>query len=81
MKRPELIHGEFFRQCDRSGFRVLSSQTRQEWTGAWVYSPLWEPRQPQDMVRGIKDQQNVEFARPKTEPRYLETNAVSRNDL
>lgn len=46
-----------------------------------VYDAVYEPRQPQDFLRGIKDNQTVPDARPKTDPVFLTTNAVSRNDL
>lgn len=46
-----------------------------------VYDAVYEPRQPQDFLRGIKDNQTVPDARPKTDPVFLATNAVSRNDL
>lgn len=46
-----------------------------------VWDRVYEPRQPQDFLRGFRDSQTVPDARPKTDPEFLATNAVSRNDL
>lgn len=81
MKRPRVEPGDFLRVCDRTGFRVLASDTQKEWDGAVVYDRVFETRHPQDFVRGIRDFEAVPFARPKVDPVYLATNAVSRNDL
>lgn len=37
---------------------------RSEWDGLLVARDVWEPRQPQDLVRGVRDNQNVDNARP-----------------
>lgn len=81
VKRPTVHPGDFTRTCDRTGFRVLASDTRKEWDGSMVWNQVYEPRQPQDFLRGIPDNQTVPDARPKAEPVFLATNAVSRNDL
>lgn len=60
--------GDFLRIDDRSGFRVLASRTKQEWTGRIVDRKLWEPRQPQDFVKGVRDQQAVPQPRPRQVP-------------
>jgi len=57
-------HGDFKRRCDRSGFRVHASDTRKEWNGLIVDKRFWEPRHPQDYVKGVKDDQSVPEARP-----------------
>lgn len=56
--------GSFYRKDDRTGFPTRAEQTRKEWNGLIVSERVWEPRQPQDLVRGVKDQQNVPEARP-----------------
>lgn len=81
MKRPTVHPGEFLRVCDRTGFRVLASDTSKEWDGSIVWDRVHEPRQPQDFLRGFRDSQTVPDARPKADPEFLATNAVSRNDL
>lgn len=57
--------GDFWRIDDRSGFAVRAQNTAKEWTGLWVDQKLWEIRQPQDFVTGVKDDQSVPEARPQ----------------
>lgn len=56
--------GSFYRTDDRSGFPQRAERTREEWTGLIVDEKLWEIRQPQDFVRGVKDDQSVPKPRP-----------------
>ncbi len=56
--------GSFYRTDDRSGFTRRAQDTRQEWTGLIVAEDLWEPRQPQDLVKGVPDDQTVPQPRP-----------------
>ena len=58
-------HGDFNRICDRCGFKYKASQTRKEWTGLIVCHKCWEPRHPQDFVRGRRDRQSVPYPRPE----------------
>lgn len=57
--------GSFWRIDDRTGFKVRAERTEQEWTNRIVRDLSWEPRQPQDFVRGTADQQTVPA--PRTE--------------
>lgn len=81
MKRPRVDLGDWLVTCDRTGFRVLASDTQKEWDGAIVWDRVYEVRHPQDFVRSVRDVEMVPYARPKAEPVYLATNEVSRNDL
>lgn len=56
--------GSFYRVDDRTGFPQRAERTRKEWTGLIVDERVWEPRQPQDLVRGVEDDQSVPDARP-----------------
>lgn len=56
--------GSFYRTDDRSGFPQRAERTKQEWTGLIVADDLWEERQPQDLVKGVVDDQTVPMARP-----------------
>ena len=56
--------GSWYRTDDRTGFPQRAEDTRKEWNGSIVDERVWEARQPQDLVRGVKDQQNVPEARP-----------------
>ena len=67
--------------CDRTGFKVKRSNARKEWNNLIVRRESWEPRQPQDFVRGKKDQPGVRDARPRPADYFLSTNEVSPSDL
>lgn len=67
--------------CDRCGFERPLIALRKEWTGLKVCSECWEPRHPQDFVKGVPDKQSVPDPRPDPTPVYLTTNQVSVDDL
>lgn len=75
------IHGDYNVICDRSGFKCKASDTRIEWNGLRVHKDFWEPRQPQDKIKSFKDQQAVPYPRPDTDPVFVGTNEVNRNNL
>lgn len=56
--------GEHLVVCDRSGRVYDSSNTRKEWNGLIVGKDEWEPRHPQEFVRGIRENIAVKQARP-----------------
>ena len=47
--------------CPRCGFERPLSSFKREWTGQRVCSDCYEPRHPQDFVRGVKER------RPRTD--------------
>lgn len=59
------VPGDFYRIDERSGFKVRASRTRKEWTGRIVRDQSFEFRQPQDLVRGVVDDQTVPDPRPR----------------
>lgn len=59
------VPGDFYRIDDRSGFKVRAYRTRKEWTGLIVKDTAWEPRNAQDFVRGVRDDQSVPEARSR----------------
>ena len=81
MKENELRIGDYRVICDYSGFKFWASECRMTWDGYFVHEKYWEPRHPQDFVRGRKDQQRVPIARPEQTDVFLSTNEVSRDDL
>lgn len=50
---------------DRTGFVHYASEMRREWNGFLVSRRIYERRNPQEQVRGLKDKQFVEDARPR----------------
>jgi hypothetical protein len=57
------VLGQYNMACDQCGRGFKSSDMRKRWDGAWVDAACWEPRQPQDFVRGIRDDPSVAVAR------------------
>jgi len=64
------VPGDFYRICDRTGFKIRANKTRKEWTGRIVRDQSWEPRQPQDFVTGVRDDQTVWDPRPRSVDAY-----------
>ncbi len=60
--------GSFYRTDDISGLVVRAEDSRKQWNGIYRAQKYWEPRQPQDLVRGVKDNQTVPDARPSPPP-------------
>ena len=64
MARRTYKPGSFLRVDDRTGFTVYAENTKKEWQGLIVSKETWEPRHPQDFVRGKADKQTVPDPRP-----------------
>jgi len=67
--------------CDRCGHKYKASECQLEWDNLFVCPTCWEPRQPQDFVRGLVDDQQVPIARPRPTLTFLTTNQVTPDDL
>lgn len=63
--------GDYLVLCDRSGFVGWASDTVIEWNGLRVLKRFAEARHPQDMVRGVPDDQTVQNARPEPDDVFL----------
>lgn len=74
--------GDFNRICDRCGFKKKASETKKEWTGLIVcIEGCWEPRHPQEFVKGRRDRQRVPNPRPDSTPTFLEPTDITADDL
>lgn len=73
--------GDYYVICDECGFKVRSSDTRMRWDNRRVCLKDWEPRHPQDSVRGRRDRQRVPDARPEPADVFLNPNDVTADDL
>jgi hypothetical protein len=49
--------------CDRCGKPFKASELKRTWDNLYVCARDWEPRHPQDYVKGVKDTQSVELNR------------------
>lgn len=59
------IRGSWNCICESCGRLVKAGELRQRWDGFMVDEQCWEPRQPQDFVRGVADYQAPPFTRPE----------------
>jgi len=57
--------GTWNAQCDECGFGYKANVLKIRWDNARVCPSCWEPRQPQDFARAVKDDPSVPFARPR----------------
>lgn len=60
------VPGDYYRIDDRTGFKVRAKRTKKEWNNYIVREQSWEARQPQDFVRGRRDDQTVPDPRPRS---------------
>jgi len=59
-----LALGDWNAVCFRCGSKFKASTMLKNWQGFWTCSRCWEPRQPQDFVRGIVDVQTPPWVQP-----------------
>ncbi len=71
------VPNSFYRVDDRTGFPTRAERTRKEWNGLQVNQRVWEPRQPQDLVRGVPDYQAVPDPRPLAPNSFVGPTEVS----
>lgn len=73
--------GDHYVICDVCGFKLRSTETRLRWDKLRVCEKDWEPRHPQDFVRGKRDRQRVPNPRPEATDTFLEVNDVTADSL
>lgn len=64
--------GQYNQICDQCGFKYKSKDMRKQWDGLQVCRTCWEPRHPQDFVKGVQDNQSVPVSRPDQNPTFTE---------
>lgn len=69
--------------CDRTGFKIKSTDAIKEWNNLVVRRESYEPRQPQDLIRSRQDRQQVDNPRTDQADRFIGTDvsAVDPDDL
>jgi len=63
--------GDYNAICRVCGFKRKASELRLRWDGVYVCKEDWEPRQPQDFVRGVPDEQAPPWTQPEVRPVFL----------
>lgn len=79
-KRDYFIFDDYNVICDRCGAKFKASECKMEWDNLFVCKWCWEPRQPQDYVRGVKDDQRAPIVRARGETQFI-TTEVTPEDL
>lgn len=76
VKKDVYVPGAHNVICDRTGFKVKSTDVSQEWNGLVVRRASWEARHPQDFVRAVRDDQSVGIPRPVIAGTYIGANTT-----
>lgn len=63
-KADYLALGDWNAQCFECGRKFKASTLRLRWEGYRVCENCWEPRQPQDYVKGVPDHPQAPWAQP-----------------
>ncbi len=67
--------------CDRTGFKVKSTNARKQWNNLVVRSRSFEKRHPQDYIKAVKDQQAAKPSRPRPTDYFLDDNEATVDNL
>ena len=86
MMNERFVIGQWNAVCDQCGFEYKSSQLRLQWNNLRTCcgpgtNGCWEPRHPQEMMRGKRDEQAPPWVRPQPPDRELAVNEVQPEDL
>lgn len=52
--------------CWRCGRKRKGDEMRRQWQGFWVCPEHWEPRHPQDFVKGVPDNPAPPYSQPES---------------
>ena len=63
--------GDHNAMCFECGRKFKASTLRRHWKGYYVCPEHWEPRQPQDFVRGTADRQAPPWTQPQPAPTFV----------
>jgi hypothetical protein len=69
--------GDYNAICDVCGRKFKFSRLRQKWDNTWACEQDWEPRQPQDYLKGIKDNMSVPLSRPDPPNLFIQDETVT----
>ena len=73
--------GDYNAICDVCGRKFKFSRLRQKWDNTWACEQDWEPRQPQDYLRGIPDNMSVPLSRPDPPPLFRQNEIVTETPV
>lgn len=65
------VPGDFYRIDDLSGFKIRARGSRKQWDSMITDPRHYSPRQPQDLVVGVRDEQAVPDPRPRQTDQFV----------
>ena len=68
---PVFIPGAWNAICDRCGGAFKNTELRKTWQGWMCCDKCWEPRQPQDFVKGTTDKMTPPWTRPRPADNFV----------
>ena len=68
--------GDWNSICDVCGRKYKASLLKQRWDGLMCCRQDWEPRQPQDFVRGVADPQLVPWVRDEPTDQWIPVTTI-----
>lgn len=69
--KPRYDKGDWKAVCDACGREFKASALRKRWDGFMVCQEDWEPRHPQEFVRGVVDTQVPAWTRPESQDTFI----------
>jgi hypothetical protein len=73
--------GDYNAICDVCGRKFKFSRLRQKWDNTWACEQDWEPRQPQDYLKGIMDNMSVPLSRPDPPNLFIQDEIVTESPV
>jgi len=67
--------------CKFSGFKVPLSELVRNWNGLFVWHKFVDVRNPQDFVKGVREDEALRHPSPESADTFLTTNEVTADDL
>ena len=64
--------GDWNATCYACGKKFKASMLRKTWQGYYACDECWEPRHPQDFVRGVADSQTPPWTQPRPADVFVE---------
>jgi len=74
-----LALGSWNALCDRCGGKFKAYDLKIDWQGLYLCQRCWEPRHPQDFVRGIQDVQTPPWTRPPSADTFVDVGCTPNN--
>lgn len=80
-KKDYFSHGNWNAICDICGQKYKGTELKMQWNNLFTCPTCFEPRNPQDFVKGVRDDMRVPIARPDSKPETFITIPITPDDL